>query len=284
MNASPLVSVILPFYNRQHTLYNSILSILNQSFSDFELILIDDGSTDSSCEIVNHFSDKRIRYIYQNNQGACIARNTGISLARGEYIAFQDSDDIWRSDKLQKQLDALTFSNSDVCFCRFQRHDLHGAATDIWPKLPSGPVSVEQLIRNSVVSTQTILAKKTIFKKYVFDSTLKRLQDYDWVISVSQSYSFFLVDDILVDVFIQNDSLTMSGSRNLYNSYRYILTKHLQDFSDNTVVQSYLFDNTGRSFAHIGSNPFFYYKSSIKKHFSFKVFIKMLLTYLHIYY
>ena len=102
-----LISVVLPTYNRARCLSRSINSVLNQTFSNLELIIVDDGSTDNTRELVESFSDPRIRYIYQENAGACAARNHGINEALGTYIAFQDSDDEWRKDKLEIQLNAL---------------------------------------------------------------------------------------------------------------------------------------------------------------------------------
>jgi len=96
MNKNPKVSVIIPTYNRAHLIGRAIQSVLNQTYQDFELIVVDDGSTDNTNEVIKEFSqkDKRILYIkHDKNKGGSAARNTGIKAARGEYIAFQDSDD-----------------------------------------------------------------------------------------------------------------------------------------------------------------------------------------------
>jgi len=91
---NPTVSVIIPTYNRAHTIGRAIKSVLNQTYQDFEIIVVDDGSTDNTEEVVKSFRDKRIRYIqHKKNKGAAAARNTGIKSAKGKYIAFQDSDD-----------------------------------------------------------------------------------------------------------------------------------------------------------------------------------------------
>lgn len=87
----PKVSIIIPTYNRASFISESIISVLNQSFDDLEIIIIDDGSIDNTSEIINKFSDKRIKYFYQSNRGIGAARNEGIRKAQGEYIAFQDS-------------------------------------------------------------------------------------------------------------------------------------------------------------------------------------------------
>jgi glycosyltransferase involved in cell wall biosynthesis len=102
------ISVIMPFYNSREYLKESIASIINQTFTDFELILLDDGSTDFPEDIINSFSDNRIRYyIEDTNKGIVYQLNKGINLAKGKYIARMDADDISRSDRFQKQVDFL---------------------------------------------------------------------------------------------------------------------------------------------------------------------------------
>jgi glycosyltransferase involved in cell wall biosynthesis len=107
-NFNPLVSVILPTYNRAHVLGKAIESILNQTYSNFEIIIVDDGSLDSTEKLVARYRDNRIKYIrHTKNQGAVAARNTGIVASKGEYIAFQDSDNEWLPEKLEKQIAAF---------------------------------------------------------------------------------------------------------------------------------------------------------------------------------
>ena len=103
-----MVSVIIPTYNRAARLPMSVESVLNQTYRDLEIIIVDDGSTDLTEDVVRAMSDSRIRYIkHPRNLGGCKARNTGVSNAKGEYIAFQDSDDVWHADKLEVELKAL---------------------------------------------------------------------------------------------------------------------------------------------------------------------------------
>ena len=114
----PLVTVIIPTYNRAKTIERSINSVLSQSYSNLELIVVDDGSSDNTKSVVENIDDSRVRYIWQNNSGACAARNNGINNARGEYIAFNDSDDTWKPNKLEKQLEVVTKTGADVVFCK----------------------------------------------------------------------------------------------------------------------------------------------------------------------
>lgn len=112
----PRVSVIIPTYNRSAFVSEAIDSVLQQSFQDFELIVVDDGSTDGTNEVVARYqADSRVRYIYQPNRGGGAARNTGIKGSAGRYIALLDSDDLWLSGKLELQVNALD-ANPDVAF------------------------------------------------------------------------------------------------------------------------------------------------------------------------
>lgn len=105
--AEPLVSVIIPLYNREDLIAIAIDSVLAQTFTNFEVIVIDDGSTDNGPQIVRQYEDQRIKLISQQNAGPSTARNKGIKLAKGEWVAFLDSDDKWLEDKLQKQMELL---------------------------------------------------------------------------------------------------------------------------------------------------------------------------------
>lgn len=116
-----MISVIIPTYNRANVIRRSIDSVLNQTYKDLELIIIDDNSSDNTEQIINDINDKRLRYIKLNeNKGACFARNYGITISKGEYIAFQDSDDEWCLDKLKLQYDYLEKRNLDVVSCRVE--------------------------------------------------------------------------------------------------------------------------------------------------------------------
>src|SRR5216684_2095663 len=104
---NPKVSVVIPNYNRAAKVQNAIQSVLLQTFSDLEVIVVDDGSSDGTGRILGETYGDRIRYCFQTNQGASVARNRGIEEARGEWIAFLDSDDLWEKDKVEYQFKAL---------------------------------------------------------------------------------------------------------------------------------------------------------------------------------
>ncbi len=121
----PLVSIIIPTYNREEFIRNSIISAANQTYKNIEIIVIDDGSTDNTGCIVKQIqqnTDIKIYYYYQKNSGVSSARNFGIEKANGEYIAFLDSDDQWDCSKLEKQMARIVEIGAQVCYCGTIRH------------------------------------------------------------------------------------------------------------------------------------------------------------------
>ena len=117
MSVTPRVSVIIPSFNRAHCIAGSVESVLAQSFQDLEVIVVDDGSTDNTQEVLARFGN-RIRVIRQDNGGVSAARNAGMRAARASWIAFQDSDDMWRPEKLQAQIECLEKYQGQMCFTR----------------------------------------------------------------------------------------------------------------------------------------------------------------------
>jgi len=111
----PAVSIIIQTYNRRQSIGRSIKSVLNQTYRDFELIIVDDGSTDNTKELVADFNDERIKYVrHEENKGEAAARNTGIKAARYDYIVYQDSDDKWLPEKLARQIELLENASPEV--------------------------------------------------------------------------------------------------------------------------------------------------------------------------
>ncbi len=120
MTTAPLISCIIPVYNHELYVGETIESVLAQTYRPLEVIVVDDGSTDGTAAVVAGFGD-RVRYVYQNNAGPSVARNTGAALATGDYLAWLDSDDLWRADKLERQLAFLqAHPDVDVCLTYLQ--------------------------------------------------------------------------------------------------------------------------------------------------------------------
>jgi len=172
-----MVSVIIPVYNREKTVKEAIKSVLEQTWNDLEVIVVDDGSTDKSADVIKSLKDERVKYIYQENAGACAARNHGIELAKGEYIAFHDSDDIWHMDKLSKQMQVFKEYDPDIVFCKLNQVKSDGTISQLPMKMKEGFLQpVENLFE---IGTQTIIAKKNVFDSIRFDKSMPRFQEFE---------------------------------------------------------------------------------------------------------
>ncbi|OIB56119.1 glycosyltransferase family 2 protein [Natrialba sp. SSL1] len=206
------ISIILPAYNENDVLSRAISSVLEQTFEDWELIVVDDSSTDSTPEIANSFTDDRIRlYQHHTNRGGSAARNTGIINATGEYISFLDADDEWWDRKLDRQLTALTSAGDDVVatYCDITReppsNSIIKCAQSI-RKTDSTPVDGgDELIpyilsrKFGVGGSSTLLIKSEIVREIGgFNPLFKRHQDYEFLIRVLQRGEILYQDEILV--------------------------------------------------------------------------------------
>ncbi len=121
------ISVIIPTYNRKEKLPACVDSVLAQTYQNIEVLVVDDASTDGTEELFREISDPRVKYLrYEENHGACYARNYGAERSDGELIAFQDSDDTWHPDKLEKQVRFLEETQVDMCFCGMNRIATNG--------------------------------------------------------------------------------------------------------------------------------------------------------------
>lgn len=254
-----MISVIIPSFNRADTIERSVRSVLAQTYIDLECIVVDDGSTDATQDVVKEIEDPRLRYHrLDKNSGACVARNEGIRLAMGEYIAFQDSDDVWRENKLEVQMEALYRFDADVCFCGFVKHSIDLSKTlEIDTDLQEGIVSYEKLYEKSRVSTQTILASRTVFQTFMFDAEVKRAQDYEWTLRAGECYRFCFVATPMVDQYLQKDSITTKTEfdyqvRKEVNAYFY--HKFQGKYGDNPGLQVVLLRKYAKSKVWCGEN------------------------------
>lgn len=253
MEKLPLVSVIIPTYNREHLIGRSIRSVLNQTYKEFEVIVVDDGSTDNTMNVVSSFNDPRIRYIrHENNLGGAIARNTGITASRGEYIAFQDSDDEWLSEKLEKQMQIFNTAPGDVniVYSAFIRVT-DCSALFIPPNIVAKKDGyiLAQLLKGSFISTQTVILKKECFEKVgLFDNNLPRLQDWELFIRISKCFKFGYLSEPLVIAYVQKDSIS-SNKKAYIEAYISIVDKHLDEFSKNNIALA-------ETYCHIGMELF----------------------------
>ncbi|MBU4480618.1 glycosyltransferase family 2 protein, partial [Patescibacteria group bacterium] len=209
MAEKPTVSVIIPTYNRAHLIDRSIQSVLNQTYQDFELIVVDDGSTDNTEDIIRQFQekDKRIKYIkHDKNKGGSAARNSGIKMSCGDYIAFLDSDDEWQSKKLEKQIKHLNKNHfeSFISYTGYIRVNNEGDRSVFTP-IKHGDIYNDQLWNDYVSPTSAVMVKNICFKKVgLFDESLPARQDYDMWLRLSKHYTFDYIIEPLVIIYDTN--------------------------------------------------------------------------------
>ena len=213
------ISVIIPTYNRGKIIEDSINSVLNQTFKNLEIVVVDDGSTDNTEEILKKIKDERLKYIkLTQNNGASYARNIGIKNAIGQFIAFQDSDDIFYPYKLEKQLKNIINKNSNFDFCKIKVF-FNTSFTYFVPNIAQeksilkGDIFTELISRGNFISNQAILIRKKFLINYLFDVKLPRLQDYDLILRMIPKVKISYTEDVLVDLHIQKDSITLSNKK-----------------------------------------------------------------------
>jgi len=222
------ISIIIPTHNRSSLLKRAAESVLNQNYSNLEIIIIDDASTDDTKEVIQSINDKRIVYIRNStNKGANFSRNTGLKKSTGEYIAFLDDDDYYSDEtKLKKQVE-LFHENKNLVFCGCGYFD-KSTGKKRFPVV-KGNISEKLLLNYSDIETSTILIKsKTIEKIGFLDEKLPSEQNHDFFYRISKKGEFDFIDEIMV---IKDEPETQISSNPKNKVIGYILyhKKHFKD-------------------------------------------------------
>lgn len=226
-----MVSVIIPNFNRENLIERAVQSVLNQTYSDIEVIVVDDCSTDHSVDILNKICDKRF-YLYKlkSNSGACIARNKGIDEARGNYIAFLDSDDEWLPYKLEKQMAYFDNVECDALFSQYYYHELDRSKDkiEVRPKEIDNNIDLlGRILFANCVAMDTLIVKRKVFSTIRFDENLPRYQDWDLAIQIARNFNIRFYDEPVLNVYEQSNSITYSTSKEKkFQAIEYLYTKH----------------------------------------------------------
>lgn len=172
MNKQPLVSVVMPVYNAERFLKQAVDSVLNQTYRNIELIMVDDCSRDGSLRIMREYerSDPRVRVVAgERNQGVAHVRNSGIRLAKGDYIALLDSDDVWEKDKLERQIQLSMRENADIAYCSLDFIDETGRSIKK-PFIVPEETDYKSMLCRCVFTCSTILVRAELLKAHPFRS------------------------------------------------------------------------------------------------------------------
>ena len=193
-----MISIIIPAYDAEKYLANTIQSVINQTFTDWELIIINDGSTDGTLELINNFQDKdsRIKVFSYENAGVAHSRNRGIAEAKGEYIAFLDADDLWTPDKLEMQLKVLQ-KNSDASVAYSWVDYIDEAGKFLYPGshiTVNGDAYSKLLINNFLENGSNPLVRRDALAKIGnFDVNLPPAEDWDLYLRLALEYQFVVI-------------------------------------------------------------------------------------------
>lgn len=185
------VSVIIPAYNAQKYLSETISSVINQTYQNLEIIIVDDGSTDKTKEIIHSFSDSRITYFYQSNSGVSTARNKGIEIATGDYFAFLDSDDVWLEDNIEEKVELLERSNKyDIAFSSIIFINGQSERGEIYNSVTKLDTKTLLSWQNNLITSPSILVctRRVIDEIKGFDSELSTAADQDFLFRASSKF------------------------------------------------------------------------------------------------
>jgi glycosyltransferase involved in cell wall biosynthesis len=224
----PRVSVVIPTYNHAHYLPYAVQSVLRQTYADWEAIVVDDGSTDDTADVVARFTDPRIRYIYQENQGLPAARNTGIRAAQSDYLAFLDADDEWEPGFLRRCIGVLSADSTLTgVYTRNYFIDEHGQPL---PRL-GGQVVPPTAFRSRILQSGLFPAHAALVRADVireighFDIRLTSLEDWDLWIRLSARYQMQGISEPLARYRVYPGSMSTNAAR-MHANRMAVLTKH----------------------------------------------------------
>lgn len=221
----PLVSIITPVYNAEKFLEDTIKSVIKQSYKNWELILVDDCSKDSSSDIIKKYkeNDDRIKYIkLEKNSGASISRNTGIKNANGRFIAFVDSDDLWKEKKLEKQIDYMIKNEVGFSFTSYRYMRENGEKTNKVAKAPF-KINYDGLLKNTIIGCSTVVIDRNIIGDFEMPIVRRGQDTATWLkILRTEEYAYGIEED-LVNYRIVGNSLSSNKIKALkrtWNTYR----------------------------------------------------------------
>ena len=270
---APRVSVILPTYNRAHVLLRAVQSIVGQTYQDFELLIIDDGSTDTTADVVREINDSRVTYIRKAvNTGRSAARNTGLKIASGEYIAFQDSDDESHPTRLEKEVDVLDSAgqNIGIVYTDMQRKCRGGETYVIKsPHFNSDsklyPDSLGFTLKDIGIGT-CMMRTSAIKEGGPFDECLDCLEDLEYFIRLSKYCNFTHIQKPLLTYYEEEpDEIKVSKTA---EARKIILAKYYNEIKQNRKLLAYHLFNIGNDLCYSGNvrEGTSFFVNAIRKH------------------
>ncbi|BAY27381.1 putative glycosyl transferase [Calothrix sp. NIES-2100] len=212
----PKISVVIPVYNGEKTIQVTIKSVLKQTYTDLELIVINDGSTDSTLEIISKINDSRLKIFSFENAGGNVSRNRGLKYAVGDFVSFLDADDIWTPDKLESQLQTLQ-QNPDckVAYSWTDYIDAHGKFLVSGRHFTANGDVYEQLLINNFLEngSNPLICREAITELGGFDESLSAAQDWDMYLRLADKFNFVCVPSVQILYRVSANSLSANLAR-----------------------------------------------------------------------
>lgn len=237
---NPLISVIMPVYNGERFIRETIDSVLNQTYQNFEFIIVNDGSVDSTQQIINSYDDKRIISLsLTKNQGVSNARNRGTDLSKGEFIAFCDADDLYDPGRLQTQLDFLASNPAvDVCGSYFMVFE-NGQE-----KLIEHPITDQEIkesfFTKNCIGQPSVMGKSGAFREYKYNPELQASEDYDlWARMAAGGVVFANLPYPLVKYRLHPAQASKTKGRLLYITSNTVCTNYTLAYLNNSIISEY---------------------------------------------
>ncbi|MBM2832870.1 MAG: hypothetical protein HW406_31 [Candidatus Brocadiaceae bacterium] len=251
------VDVIIPTHNRAEFLSSAIASVLNQTFQDFEITVVDDCSKDNILDSVRSFNDKRIQFIRNEiHKGEAGSRNVGIMNSNAEYIAFLDDDDEWLPDKLKLQIDLLENSPATVGVVYTGYVEVNRANKKIlWQMIPTqkGNIYNNIFVKNYVGVPSTVVLRRACFEKVgLFDENIIYPTDYDLWIRLSNKFCFEYIEKPLVRYYVHENSISRNLELRIRGAEK-ILKKYHQIFSLNSKAHGQCYVQIGKLYCLNGN-------------------------------
>lgn len=239
---NPSVSIVLPTYNRAHIISKAIDSVLNQTYCDFELIIVDDCSTDNTKSLIDNYEDERIHYVRcPENMGAAGARNFGATFSNAPYLAFQDSDTVWTKEKLEKQLEYL-YKNPTFSLCFHPYYQIEHDKKKIEPNPDSlntlSPHIFFDLLTSPMIGTPTILMKTDVFRSVCgFLATLKSHEDYEFSLRVAKDFKIGFLKEPMLYSYHPDEGINFNYHEILRTNF-YILNLYHDIIAQNPPIEN----------------------------------------------
>lgn len=227
----PLISVIMPTYNRANIILQAIDSVIQQTYNNWELIIVNDGSTDNTKEVIKHYlSDKRVKAISKENGGINSARNAGLDISSGNFIAFLDDDDIWTKGKLEEQIKiflnpqnknvGLVYSDSMYFFNNIN-DNIKRKFTNYFPELT--PYELLMTV-NFICFSSTMLKRECFEHSGKFDTSFKTCADWEFLLRVLDKYKIYRIEKCLVYYRVHKDNISKNDRLMALNEMKLIKT------------------------------------------------------------